>query len=64
MTGAALYGAANYGYGYQGPYGYGTTGLYSYAPGSYGGGYQSPIVYGEPPGLYPEYVGYGQYNRQ
>jgi len=40
LTGAALgYGAANYGYGYEEPYGYGTTALYSYAPGSnYGGG--------------------------
>ena len=31
LTGAALYGAATYGYGYGYPYGY--SGLYSYSPG-------------------------------
>lgn len=62
LTGAALYGAANYGSGYQEPYGTGTTGLYSYAPGYYGGGSEIPAS--EPPGLYPEYVGYQWNYRQ
>jgi hypothetical protein len=58
LTGAALgYGAANYGYCYEEPYGYGYAGLYSYSPGYYGGGNEA-FGYGEPPGLYDEYIGY------